>query len=153
MSSGAFGGGTLFMAGNTGVIDGVGYPGTVNALNPATGAFAWQHAAPGSVIGALAYDNGMVFDGGGSYLEVLSATTGERLYSYDTGSQIYGAMTSPMASSTSGTPTVKYWPSPSRRPRPRRRPRTPRARAVSLARTSGRPRLQGLKSSQAATGQ
>ncbi|MGA3220766.1 MAG: PQQ-binding-like beta-propeller repeat protein [Acidimicrobiales bacterium] len=90
VSSGAFGAGTLFMAGNTGVIDGVGYPGTVNALNPATGAFIWQHAAPGSVIGALAYDNGMVFDGGGSYLEVLSATTGQRLYSYGTGSQIYG---------------------------------------------------------------
>ena len=89
VSSGAFGDGTLFLAGNTGVIDGVGYPGTVRALNPSNGDFIWQHGAPGSVIGALAYDNGMVFDGGGSYLEVLKATTGERLYSYDTGSQIY----------------------------------------------------------------
>ena len=90
VSSGAFGDGTLFLAGNTGVINGVGYPGTVLALNPANGDFIWQHGAPGSVIGALAYDNGMVFDGGGSYLEVLDATTGQRLYSYDTGSQIYG---------------------------------------------------------------
>lgn len=89
VSSGAFGDGTLFMAGNTGVINGVGYPGTVRALNPSNGDFIWQHGAPGSVIGALAYDNGMVFDGGGDYLEVLDATTGQRLYSYDTGSQIY----------------------------------------------------------------
>ena len=89
VSSGAFGGGTLLMAGGSGVINGVGYPGTVRALNPATGAYLWQHAAPGNVIGALAYDNGMVFDGGGSVLEVLDAQTGQRLYSYDTGSQIY----------------------------------------------------------------
>ena len=89
VSSGAFGGGTLFLAGNNGVINGAGYPGTVRALNPSNGAFLWQHGAPGSVIGALAYDNGMVFDGGGNYLEVLNATTGQRLYSYNTGSQIY----------------------------------------------------------------
>ena len=77
------------MAGNLGDINGTEYPGTVRALNPATGAYIWQHAAPGPVIGALAYDNGMVLDGGGSVLEVLNAATGARLYSYDTGAQIY----------------------------------------------------------------
>jgi outer membrane protein assembly factor BamB/regulation of enolase protein 1 (concanavalin A-like superfamily) len=90
VSSGAFGGGRLYLAGNLGVINGTEYPGTVRALNPATGAYLWQHAAPGPVIGALAYDNGMVLDGAGSVLEVLDASTGARLYSYDTGSQIYG---------------------------------------------------------------
>jgi outer membrane protein assembly factor BamB/regulation of enolase protein 1 (concanavalin A-like superfamily) len=89
VSSGAFGGGQLYLAGNLGEINGTEYPGTVRALNPATGAYIWQHGAPGSVIGALAYDNGMVLDGAGSVLEVLSAATGARLYSYDTGSQIY----------------------------------------------------------------
>ena len=89
VSSAAFGDGQLYMAGNLGNINGTEHPGTVRALNPATGAYIWQHAAPGSVIGALAYDNGMVIDGGGSALEVLNATTGARLYSYDTGSQIY----------------------------------------------------------------
>jgi outer membrane protein assembly factor BamB/regulation of enolase protein 1 (concanavalin A-like superfamily) len=89
VSSGAFGGGQLYMAGNLGNVNGTEYPGTVRALSPATGAYIWQHAAPGPVIGALAYDNGMVIDGGGSVLEVLSAATGARLYSYDTGSQIY----------------------------------------------------------------
>ena len=65
VSSGAFGGGQLYLAGNLGAINGTEYPGTVRALNPATGASIWQHGAPGSVIGALAYDNGMVLDGAG----------------------------------------------------------------------------------------
>ncbi|MEY9967468.1 outer membrane protein assembly factor BamB [Streptacidiphilus sp. MAP12-16] len=90
VSSGAFGGGALYLAGATGAINGVEYPGTVRALDPATGGYLWQHAAPGMVIGALAYDNGLVLDGGGSVLEVLDANTGNRLYSYDTGTQIYG---------------------------------------------------------------
>jgi outer membrane protein assembly factor BamB/regulation of enolase protein 1 (concanavalin A-like superfamily) len=89
VSSGAFGQGKLYLGGGDGVINGTGYPGTVSALNPSNGKYLWQHAAPGIVIGALAYDNGMVFDGGGSVLEVLDAGTGTRLYSYDTGSQIY----------------------------------------------------------------
>ena len=89
VSSGAFGGGDLYVGGGNGVINGTGAAGTVRAIDPTTGAFVWQHAAPGLVLGALAYDNGLVLDGGGSTLEVLSATTGQRLYSYDTGSQIY----------------------------------------------------------------
>lgn len=89
VSSGAFGQQTLYLAGNSGSVNGVGYPGTVRALDPATGAYRWQHGAPGSVIGALAYANGMVLAGSGSVLEVLDAGTGARLYSYDTGAQIY----------------------------------------------------------------
>jgi outer membrane protein assembly factor BamB/regulation of enolase protein 1 (concanavalin A-like superfamily) len=89
VSSGAFGQNTLYLAGSSGSVDGVGYPGTVRALDPATGAYRWQHGGPGAVIGALAYDNGMILAGSGSVLEVLDATTGARLYSYDTGAQIY----------------------------------------------------------------
>jgi outer membrane protein assembly factor BamB len=89
VSSGAFGGGRAYVAGNRGVIGKTEYSGTVRALNPATGAYLWQHGSPGHVIGALAYDNGMVFAGGGSVLEVLDAKTGSRLYSFDTGTQIY----------------------------------------------------------------
>jgi outer membrane protein assembly factor BamB len=89
VSSQAFGGGDLFAAGGRGAVNGVISTGTVRALNPATGAYIWQRAAPGDVIGALAYDNGMVLVAAGSIFEVLSAKTGARLYSYDTGSQIY----------------------------------------------------------------
>ncbi len=89
VSSGAFGQNTLYLAGSSGSVNGVGYAGTVRALDPATGGYRWQHGAPGPVIGALAYDNGMVLAGSGSVLEVLDATTGARLFSYDTGAQIY----------------------------------------------------------------
>ena len=90
-SAAAFGSGTLFVAGGQGFINGVGYPGTIDALNPATGAIEWQHPAPGTVIGALTYDNGMLIDAAGSVLEILDATTGQRLYSDDTGSAMWAA--------------------------------------------------------------
>ncbi len=89
VSSATFGGGRIYVAGNRGLIGNTEYEGTVRAENPATGAYIWQHAAPFYVIGALAYDNGLVLDGGGSVLEVLDAKTGSRLYSYDTGAQVY----------------------------------------------------------------
>jgi regulation of enolase protein 1 (concanavalin A-like superfamily) len=93
VSSGAFTPGKLFMAGNDGVINGWGFPGTVRALNPDSGGYLWQHSSPGPVIGALAYANGLVFAGGGSVFEVLDATSGSRLFSYDTGAQIYAGPT------------------------------------------------------------
>ena len=89
VSSGAFGGGRLYLAGGNGQIGSQGYPGTINALDPATGRFIWQHGASGLVIGALAYANGLVFASGGSVLEILDASTGRTLYAYDTGAQIY----------------------------------------------------------------
>jgi hypothetical protein len=42
-------------------------------------------------MGALAYANGLIVDGGGTDLEVLDATTGARLYSYNTNFQIFAA--------------------------------------------------------------
>jgi outer membrane protein assembly factor BamB len=89
VSSQAFGGGMLYAAGGRGAINDFISAGTVRALNPASGAYIWQRAVPGQVIGALAYDNGMVFDGAGSVFEVRSAASGARLFSYDIGSQIY----------------------------------------------------------------
>ena len=90
-SAAAFGSNRLYMAGGQGFVNGVGYPGTIDALNPATGAIEWQHPAPGTVIGALTYDNGMLIDAAGSVLEILDATTGQRLYSYNTGSAMWAA--------------------------------------------------------------
>jgi outer membrane protein assembly factor BamB len=91
VSSQAYGAGKLYAAGGRGAIDGVVSSGTVRALNPDTGAYIWQHGAPGDVLAALTYDNGMVIDAAGSYLEVLDAKSGARLFSYDTGAQIYAA--------------------------------------------------------------
>ena len=65
--------------------------GSVRALNPSTGAFVWQVVAPGSIIPALAYANGLVVDGAGATLEVRRAASGARLYGYTTGGPLYGA--------------------------------------------------------------
>jgi outer membrane protein assembly factor BamB len=92
VSSQAFGGGSLFAAGGRGAISGVVSAGTVRALNPATGAYLWQRAVAGDVIGALTYDNGMVLVPAGSVFEILDAKAGTVLYSYDTGAQIYAGI-------------------------------------------------------------
>jgi hypothetical protein len=85
VSSAALGAGQIYQAGGTTTVGGVGYAGQVQALNPSTGAIIWQHPEAGPVIGAVTYMNGMVIVGAGSGVELLEATTGHRLYSYDTG--------------------------------------------------------------------
>ena len=91
VSSGAFANGTLYFAGGNTVINGQGYGGSVNALDPATGNYLWRHGVSGAVIAALSYSNGLIIDGAGNVLEVLNATSGARLYSYATGGTIYAA--------------------------------------------------------------
>lgn len=92
VSSNAFAQGTLYVAAGNSTIAGRNYRGSVDALDPTTGAFLWRHGSiDGPIIGALAYANGLVVDGGGPDMEVLDATTGTRLYSYNTKSQIYAA--------------------------------------------------------------
>jgi outer membrane protein assembly factor BamB len=93
VSSAAFGNNTLFMAGGNAVINGKGYKGSVNALDPATGTYLWQHSTPNFVIPALAYSNGLVLDGAGTTLEVLNALNGTRLWSYTTGGTFYAEPT------------------------------------------------------------
>jgi outer membrane protein assembly factor BamB len=90
-SSGAFANGTLFQGGGSTVINGVGYRGSVRALNPNNGNILWQHATGAPVIPGLAYSNGLIFDGAGPTFEVLDASSGTRLYSYTTGGYLYAA--------------------------------------------------------------
>ena len=91
VASGAFGQGTLYMAGGITTINGTSYQGSVRAMDPATGAFLWEHGTANTVIAAIAYVNGLIIDGAGSTLEVLNATTGAALYNYQTNGTIYGA--------------------------------------------------------------
>ncbi len=91
VSSEAFANGTLFLAGGSTVINGVGYRGSVSALNPDNGNFLWRHVDTGPVIPGLAYSNGLIFAGAGPTLEVLDAASGTRLYSYTTGGYLYAA--------------------------------------------------------------
>jgi outer membrane protein assembly factor BamB len=93
VSSSAIGRGMIFAAGGSTTIGSVSYPGSVRALNPADGSIIWEHPDPSPVIAALAYANGLVFAGTGPSFEVLSATTGNRLYGFTTGGTIFGAPT------------------------------------------------------------
>ena len=91
VASNTFGQGRLYVAAGNTAIDNDNYRGSVQALDPTTGRYLWRHGTIGAVIGALAYTNGLVIDGAGSYLEVLDAATGARLYSYETGDPIYAS--------------------------------------------------------------
>jgi outer membrane protein assembly factor BamB len=91
VSSDTFANNTIYKAGGNTTINGLGYPGAVRALDPATGAYRWEHGVPNTIIPALVYAHGLVLDAEGPTLEVLDAATGSRLYSYETGDDIYGA--------------------------------------------------------------
>lgn len=84
VASAAIHGNVVYQAGGVTTIGGVGYAGSVQALNATTGQVLWQHPEAAPVIGAITYDNGMVIAGAGGALELLDASTGRRLYSYDT---------------------------------------------------------------------
>src|SRR5262249_13774464 len=56
-----------------------------------TGNVLWEHGTQGPVFPAVTYVNGMLLVGAGHILEVLDATNGNRLYTYQTGGEIYSA--------------------------------------------------------------
>jgi len=86
----AFDGTTLYVGGdNTS-----GCSGTVNALNPSTGASIWRHCFTdgGFVEGAVtATSGGVVTAGEGSNIAVLSAATGASLFTYAGVGPFWGA--------------------------------------------------------------
>ncbi len=89
ISSGTFGDGKLYLAGEDTTINGSGYQGSVRALDPSTGKVLWQHGSTGPILSALTYTNGMIIDTAGNVLEVLSAVNGSRLASYTLDNQFY----------------------------------------------------------------
>jgi polyvinyl alcohol dehydrogenase (cytochrome) len=79
-ASAAFDGTTLYVGGdNTNTCSG-----TVNALNPSTGAFIWRHCfTDGFVMGGVTVTSGgVVAVGEGSNIAVVSAATGASLFTY-----------------------------------------------------------------------
>ena len=91
ISTNAYANSTIYSAGGNTTINGLGYPGSVRALDPATGNVLWEHGTQGPVVSALTAVNGLLIDEAGATVEVLNAATGTRLYSYTTGAPIYSA--------------------------------------------------------------
>ncbi len=92
ISTSAWDGSTLFAAGGNTTIHGVSCAGSVAALNPSTGGIRWQDCLPdGPVLGALSAAPGIVAVAEGDKILVVSATSGQTLFSYTTLSTIYGS--------------------------------------------------------------
>ena len=81
--------GNVFLSGESGDINGYTYQGTVRAVDASTGNLIWQHGTNGPIFPALTSANGLILDAPGNVFEILNATSGKRLFSYDTGSGIY----------------------------------------------------------------
>jgi outer membrane protein assembly factor BamB len=80
-SNGFFDGTRLFFAAGGTTIKGQIYPGSVRAIDPATGRFLWQVGLPSEVLGSLAGAHGIIVvpaASGGLY--VIRASTGRVLY-------------------------------------------------------------------------
>jgi outer membrane protein assembly factor BamB len=95
ISSSAFDGTVLYVAGGGTTIGGNSCLGSLRALNPATGAFLWEACLnDGPVLGAVSAVPGVVAVGEGTTLVLLATTTGHPLFSYTdstAGSIFYGA--------------------------------------------------------------
>lgn len=79
----AFDGTNLYIGGGNVTINGTSCPGSVNALNPATGAFIWRHClTAGHVLGAVTAFPGVVVVGAGNAIYAVNASTGATLYTF-----------------------------------------------------------------------
>ena len=91
ISSAAWDGRTLYIASRGTTIDGLKCDGSLRAVNPATGAFIWQHCLSHTVFAAVSLIPGVVFVSTGSDIVAMATATGKTLFDYNTGSNIYGA--------------------------------------------------------------
>jgi outer membrane protein assembly factor BamB len=96
ISPAAWDGTTLYAAGGNVSINGSSCKGSVDALNPATGAFIWRHCLnDGPVLAAVTLAPGLVVVCQGKYVMVLSAaspgTTLFRFLDSNSGSAFWGA--------------------------------------------------------------
>ncbi|MEO7002617.1 MAG: PQQ-binding-like beta-propeller repeat protein [Ktedonobacterales bacterium] len=83
ISPSAWDGATLYIAGGNSTISGVSCAGTVRAVNPATGAYRWQHCMQsGPVLGAVTVVPGVVATGQGNAIIVMSASTGATIFRF-----------------------------------------------------------------------
>jgi outer membrane protein assembly factor BamB len=83
---------TIFQGASKTTLNGQTCIGTFNAINATTGAYIWRQCDHDLTYQAMAYSNGLVFDGTGSDFEVRAASTGNILFDWSTSTNlIYGA--------------------------------------------------------------
>jgi PQQ-like domain len=91
ISPAAYDGTHLYVAGGSTTINGVSCRGSVDALNPATGAVLWSDCLQqGHVLGAVTMVPGVLFVPAGAALLAINASNGTQLWSYsEPGSAIF----------------------------------------------------------------
>ncbi|MEO7003065.1 MAG: PQQ-binding-like beta-propeller repeat protein [Ktedonobacterales bacterium] len=83
ISPSSFDGATLYVAGGNTTIGGSACKSSVRAVNPATGAYLWEHCiSTGPTLGAVTTSPGLVAIASQTGVYVLSAATGATLFSY-----------------------------------------------------------------------
>lgn len=83
ISPAAWDGTTLYVAGGTTTIKGSSCKGGLRAVNPATGAFIWEHCMlAGPILGAVSAVPGVIVVGEGNFVIVVDAVTSATLFRY-----------------------------------------------------------------------
>ena len=92
IASGIYANGTLYYAGGHNELNGHGAGGSIGAYNPGTGATKWVRQTEQPIVGSPAYVNGLIGYGEGNTFEVVNASNGQLLYSYQLPAATYGAV-------------------------------------------------------------
>jgi outer membrane protein assembly factor BamB len=93
ISTAAFDGKYLYVGGGRVQVGSTQYPGSISALDPATGMPIWTFShLPGAVLAPISCANGVVFTTAGTWCLALDAATGSLLWWTDTGSPMYGGV-------------------------------------------------------------
>lgn len=90
ISSAAWDGSRLYVAGGTTTINGKACGGSLQALNPTNGGFIWQACLPKTVIGAVTYVPRVVAVIDGTALTLFNSSTGATLFNNNT-NKYYGS--------------------------------------------------------------
>jgi len=89
--SAAFDGTNLYIGGGETTINGASCTGSIDALNPATGAFVWRTCQAASMLAGITVVPGVVIEGTlGNAVLFLNAANGTTLYTYQAASQVLG---------------------------------------------------------------
>jgi polyvinyl alcohol dehydrogenase (cytochrome) len=92
ISPAAWDGRNLYVASGNTSINGGSCQGSLRKLDPATGDFLWQTCLhDGPVLGAVTAVPGVAFVGEGTHFVAIDTSSGNILFNYDTGSNIWGA--------------------------------------------------------------
>jgi PQQ-like domain len=86
----AWDGTTLYVGSHGATVNGKSCAGSLNAVNPATGAFIWRHCMTGGAIyGAIMAVPGVAVIGEGQYIIAVDTSTGQTIFRYQNTNELF----------------------------------------------------------------